>query len=296
MLRHRLGAGAAIDAIEYGSKLNLNGVQVSLHPAGHVLGSSQVRIEARGEVWVVSGDYKLQPDPTCTPFELLGCDTFITECTFGLPVFRWGDPQGVLDEINQWWRENRELGRTSILLAYSLGKAQRVLAGLDPDAGPILLHGAVHAMTQVYRESGIELPPAEHASIENARLHRGRALVIAPPSGMNPAWARKFAPFSTGIASGWMRVRGLRRRRGADRGFVLSDHPDFPSLLATIEQTGAEQIIATHGFTDALVGLLRERGKPARAMETPFGEEEEALTLNEPDEARALPGAAAEED
>jgi len=275
VLRHRMGADASIDAIEYGGRLNLNGVQVSLHPAGHVLGSAQVRIEAGGQVWVISGDYKRQQDPTCAAFELVPCDTFITECTFGLPVFRWGDPSRVAEDINRWWMANRELSRTSILLAYSLGKAQRVLAGLDAEIGPILLHGAVHAMTQVYRESGIELPLAEHASVESANLHRGRALVIAPPSAMNSAWARKFAPFSSGIASGWMRIRGLRRRRGADRGFVLSDHVDFPALLETIEQSGAERVIATHGVTDALVRLMRERGRESYAIETQFGGEEE---------------------
>jgi putative mRNA 3-end processing factor len=258
VLRHRMGADTVIDPFEYGSRLDLNGVRVSLHPAGHVLGSAQVRIEARGEVWVISGDYKRQHDPTCAAFELVPCNAFITECTFGLPVFRWGDPGRVADDINRWWLENREIGRTSILLAYSLGKAQRVLAGLDAGIAPVLLHGAVHAMTQVYRDSGTQLPPADHASVENAKLHRGRALVIAPPSAMNSAWARKFAPFSTGIASGWMRIRGLRRRRGADRGFVMSDHVDFPALLETIEQTGAERVIATHGVTDALVRLMRE--------------------------------------
>jgi len=239
------------------------------------LGSAQVRVESHGEVWVVSGDYKRQPDPTCRPFELVRCDTFITECTFGLPIFRWTDAQDVLADINNWWRENRKIGRTSILLAYSLGKAQRVLAGMDASIGPILLHGAVYALTQAYREAGVVLSIAEHANPENAKRHAGGALVIAPPSAMNSPWARKFAPFSVGVASGWMRIRGFRRRRGADRGFVLSDHVDFPSLLETIEQTGAEHIIATHGYTDALVALMRERGKRASAVATRFGGEEE---------------------
>ena len=227
--------------------------------------------------WVVSGDYKRQPDPTCRPFETVRCDTFITECTFGLPIFRWDDPGRVRDDVNQWWRANRDLGRTSILLAYSLGKAQRVLAGLDAGIGPILLHGAVDAMTRAYREAGVALPEARHADAGQAKLHRGRAVVVAPPSAMNSTWARKFAPFSTGVASGWMRVRGFRRRRGADRGFVLSDHVDFPALLRTIDETGAAHVIATHGYTDALVRLMRERGRQSTAVETRFsGDEEEA--------------------
>ena len=277
LLRQRMGASAVIDPVEYGQGIDLNGVRVSLHPAGHVLGSAQVRVEHNGEVWVVSGDYKRQPDPTCTPFELVRCHTFITECTFGLPIFRWTEPLGVMADINQWWRRNREIGRTSILLAYSLGKAQRVLAGLDAGIGPILSHGAACEMTRVYRESGVNLPETAHANVENAKLHRGEALVIAPPSALNSTWARKFAPFSAGVASGWMQVRGFRRRHGADRGFVLSDHVDFPALLRTIEETGAEHVIATHGYTDAVVGIMRERGKRASALRTRFGGEEEEI-------------------
>lgn len=275
VLRHRMGSDAIIDAVDYGQRIALSGVTISLHPAGHVLGSAQVRVESRGEVWVVSGDYKRQPDPTCLPFEVVRCNTFITECTFGLPIFRWSDAAGVAAGINDWWRENQTLGRTSILLAYSLGKAQRVLAGLDETIGPILLHGAVHAMTQAYRDSGVQLPHAAYATVENAKLHAGKAMVIAPPSAMNSLWARKFSPFSTGMASGWMQIRGFRRRRGADRGFVLSDHVDFPALLETIDQTGAEHIIATHGYTDALVPLMQQRGKRASALATRFGGEEE---------------------
>jgi putative mRNA 3-end processing factor len=289
LLRHRMGGDAIIDTVEYGESIDMNGVKVSLHPAGHVLGSAQVRIESGGQVWVVSGDYKRQADSTCREFEIVPCHTFITECTFGLPIFRWSDGSDVAAEMNRWWIRNRDIGRTSILLAYSLGKSQRVLAGLNAEIGPILLHGAVQALTEAYRKSGVKLPNTEHASAENAKLHRGKAMVIAPPSAMNWPWARKFAPFSTGIASGWMRVRGIRRRRGADKGFVLSDHVDFPSLLQTIDDTGAEHIIATHGYTDALVALMAGRGKQASAFKTPFsGEEEEA--------DQSLPDPAVEED
>jgi putative mRNA 3-end processing factor len=291
VLQYRMGADAIIDPLEYGQTIDLHGVKVSLHPAGHVLGSAQVRVEHRGEVWVISGDYKRQPDPTCRPFEIVRCNTFITECTFGLPIFRWPSPVAVADDINAWWRGNCGVGRTSLLLAYSLGKAQRVLAGLDADIGPILLHGAAYALTEAYRESGIALPPAEHASAENAKLHRGRALVIAPPSAMNSTWARKFAPISTGVASGWMRVRGFRRRRAADRGFVLSDHVDFPALLETIEQTGAQHVIATHGYTDALVRLLSERGRRASAFATRFGGEEEETDAPTPESPHPVPEA-----
>jgi putative mRNA 3-end processing factor len=237
-----------------------------------------VRIEHRGRVCVASGDYKRQSDPTCTPFEVLRCHTFITECTFGLPIFRWDDPASISEDINRWWRTNHEQGRTSLLLAYSLGKAQRVLAGLDASIGPILLHGATLPMVNLYREAGITLPPAEYASVENAKLHRGKAIVIAPPGAMNSTWSRKFAPISIGVASGWMRVRGFRRRKAADRGFVLSDHIDFPDLLTTIADTGAEHVIATHGYTSVLTRLLAERGIQSSVFQTHFGDDEEEAT------------------
>jgi putative mRNA 3-end processing factor len=279
VLRKRIGDDATIDSVDYGSPLDIGGVRISLHPAGHVLGSSQVRLEYQGSLWVFTGDYKRQPDPTCRPFELVSCNTLITECTFGLPIFRWSEPETVMQDINGWWRENVARGRTSILLAYCLGKAQRILAQLDPGIGPILLHGAMLGMVEVYRQSGVSLPAADHASDENAKKHRGKAIVLAPQSAMNTTWIRKFAPVSDGIASGWMQVRGFRRRRSADRGFVLSDHVDWPGLMHTIEETGAQRVIATHGYTGPVVRYLTERGMEAAAFETRFkdeGEEEEA--------------------
>lgn len=285
ILRRRLGSDCTIDGVPYGRSFDLNGVRVSLHAAGHLLGSAQVRIEKEGEVWVFTGDYKRQADPTCAPFELVRCHTLITECTFGLPIFRWREPDSVMADINEWWRGNVEIGRTSLLMAYTLGKAQRLLASVDPSIGPILLHGAVHAMVETYRESGVSLPHAEYATLENAKKHRGKALVIAPPAAAGSTWVRKFGPTSFGVASGWMQVRGMRRRRAVDRGFVVSDHIDWPALMQTIEETGAEKIIATHGYTAPLVRYLTEQGKQATAYATRFtdqGEEEEAA-----DEARA---------
>jgi putative mRNA 3-end processing factor len=277
VLRHRMGSDATIDALSYGEPIDINGVRVSLHPAGHLLGSAQVRIEHKGQVWVITGDYKRQPDPTCRPFELVPCHTLVTECTFGLPIFRWRDPRDVVGDINDWWRGNVAAGRTSMLQAYSLGKAQRVLASVDPTIGPILLHGAVYSMTQVYREGGVALPRAEHPSVENAKAHRGKALVICPPAAIDSVWARKFSPISIGVASGWMQVRGFRRRAAADRGFVLSDHVDWPGLLSTIKETGAEQTIVTHGYTRQLSQYLTQRGQSVSVFHTRFidaGEED----------------------
>jgi putative mRNA 3-end processing factor len=279
VLRRRVGSDATIDGLEYGQSVDINGVKVSLHPAGHILGSAQVRVEKGDEVWVFTGDYKRQADPTCRGFEVVPCDTLITECTFGLPIFHWRDADAVVGEINLWWRENAGQGRNSLLIAYSLGKAQRVLAQLDSSIGPILLHGAMQGMVEAYRQSGVKLPEAEHATAENAKKYKGTAMIIAPDSALGGTWVRKFLPASDGIASGWMQVRGFRRRRSADRGFVLSDHVDWNGLLKTIEEAGASRVIFTHGYSAAMARYLTEKGMEASAFETRFkneGEEEEA--------------------
>lgn len=276
VLRERLDISARIRGVPYGQALDVGGVRVSLHPAGHILGSAQVRIEHAGEVWVVSGDYKTEPDPTCAPYEPVRCHTFVTESTFGLPVYRWPQPQTVTDDIHAWWRGNQEAGRASLLFGYALGKAQRLIAGLDPATGPILTHGAVERMNSVYRRAGVSLPPTTHAAVSD-RGDWQRAIVIAPPSADGSTWARRFGPQSTAFASGWMALRGLRRRRAVDRGFTVSDHVDWPSLLLAIEATGAERIWVTHGYTDVLVRWLREHGFEAKALETRYeGEHEDA--------------------
>ncbi len=278
---------ATIRGVEYGETVALNGTTVSLHPAGHILGSSQVRIEHGGEVWVVSGDYKTDPDPTCTPFEPIRCHTFVTESTFGLPIYRWPSQAEVFAEINAWWRANAAAGRTSLLLAYALGKAQRLLAGLDPGIGPILTHGAVERMTRVFREGGIALPPTRYAGTAGSKADATGAIVIAPPYADATLWSRRFGDHSTGFASGWMMVRGARRQRSLDRGFALSDHVDWPSLMAAIDATGAGEVWVTHGFTGPVVRWLKERGVDARAVATRFeGErDDEVVEQGSPEDA-----------
>jgi len=270
LLRKRLGADADIRAVGWGERIAFGETTVSFHPAGHVLGSAQARIERAGEVWVVSGDYKTEPDPTAEPFEQLECDVFITESTFGLPIYRWPEARTVFDEINDWWRGNQRTGRTSVLYAYSLGKAQRLLAGVDPTIGPTLAHGAVDRLLPPFRDAGVPLPEVEKANDENARGTRGRALVVAPPSAGASPWIRKFGRVSDAFASGWMRIRGTRRRRSLDRGFVLSDHCDWPSLLTTIQRTGARRIGVTHGYVRPLVRYLREQGLDAFPIDTRY--------------------------
>jgi putative mRNA 3-end processing factor len=278
VLRARLEPGSSIRGVEYGETVLLDGTTVSLHPAGHILGSSQVRIENGGEVWVVSGDYKTDPDPTCTPFEPVRCHTFVTESTFGLPIYRWPSQADVFLEINAWWRANAADGKTSLLLGYALGKAQRLIAGLDPGIGPILTHGAVERMTTVYREGGIQLPPTRYAGAAGSRADATGAIVIAPPYADASPWSRRFGNHSTGFASGWMAVRGARRRRSLDRGFALSDHVDWPSLLAAIDATGAGEVWVTHGYTAPVVRWLQEHGVDAKAVTTRFeGERDEVV-------------------
>jgi putative mRNA 3-end processing factor len=277
-----LGADAVIDSVEYGEAILHNGVRVSLHPAGHVLGSAQVRIEHHGEVLVVSGDYKREADPTCPPFEPLRCDTFVTEATFGLPIYRWRDPAQVGDDIARWWAGNAGTGRPSLLFCYAFGKAQRVAAMLRDaqalDIGPLACHGAMIALNDAYRASGVALPDIAHASAIAAGA-LSRALVLAPPSAARTPWLRRFGDFATGFASGWMQVRAARKSRGVDHGFVLSDHADWPGLVRTIAATGARSILVTHGDAPALVRHLREQGADAAALATEFADEGEPDAL-----------------
>lgn len=270
VLRTRMGASATIDGLRYGESTSINGVAVSLHPAGHVLGSAQVRIEHRGETWVVTGDYKLQADPTCAAFEPVRCDVFVTESTFGLPVYRWPEPAAVAAEIDGWWRANAAAGRTSVILAYALGKAQRLAAVVDPAIGPIVAHGAVMKLVEAYRAAGVRLPSIDRVPPRARRVGGGRALVIAPPSVQGGSWLRMFGESSVAVASGWMTVRGIRRRRGVEKGFVVSDHADFPGLLAAVEASGARRVLVTHGFADVLARFLRERGLDAAPLATRF--------------------------
>ena len=282
ILSKRFG-GVAIETVAYGETLMRNGVEVSFHPAGHVLGSAQIRVAYGGEVWVVSGDYKLESDGVSAPFEPQRCDTFITESTFGLPIYRWRPAAEAISSINAWWRRNAAAGRASVLFAYALGKAQRVLAHVDASIGPIVCHGATEAINVLHRAAGVALPPTQTAG-ETGKTEIARALILAPPSAMATPWIKRFGDFSDGLASGWMQVRGNRRRRGLDRGFVLSDHADWPGLISAIHATGAERVFATHGSVGPLARYLSEKGFDARILPTAYGDEESAADAV-PDEA-----------
>ena len=274
VLRARLGE-ISLDTLAYGETVVHNGVTVSLHPAGHVLGSAQVRMEYKGEVWVASGDYKVEADATCAPFEPVRCDTFITESTFGLPIYRWQPQAEVYAEINDWWRANAEDGRASVLYCYSFGKAQRILSGLDPSIGPIFCHGAAEPLNRAYRESGVDLPETLLVTEATGGKAAFRdALILAPPSAGGSSWIRRFGDYSDAFASGWMQLRGARRRRAVDRGFILSDHADWPGLMSAIAATEASRVIVTHGQVGVMVRWLQQNGLEAGAFNTEYGDED----------------------
>ena len=280
VLRARLGA-IALQTLAYGERVVHGGVTISLHPAGHVLGSAQVRVEHGGRVWVASGDYFVcgsehdtrEDNLTCAPFEPVRSDCFITESTFGLPIYRWRAQREVFADIDAWWQGNADAGRASLLLGYSFGKAQRILAGVDARIGPIVVHGAVEPLNRAYREAGVALPPTRLVTDIADKASLKRALVIAPPSVQGSAWTQRFGDFSDAFASGWMQLRGARRRRALDRGFVLSDHADWPGLQRAIAATGAGRVIVTHGYEAVMVRWLQQQGLQADSFNTEYGDD-----------------------
>ncbi|WP_299654388.1 ligase-associated DNA damage response exonuclease [uncultured Tateyamaria sp.] len=273
VMRHRLG-DVSIDTVAYGETLTIGGAKVSFHPAGHVPGSAQIRVEVEGEVWVASGDYKVVDDGLSTPFEPVKCHHFITESTFGLPVFRWQAQDVIAAQINDWWAGCAAAGKTAFLGCYALGKAQRLMSMLNPDIGPILTHTAIENTNAVMRTQGIALVDTVQAGADLVHKDHPGALVLAPPSALGSAWARKFGAQETAFASGWMAVRGIRRRRAGDRGFVISDHADWSGLLCAIKDTEAENIYVTHGYTDIFTRYLNDQGWNAQVLQTEFGGED----------------------
>ena len=274
VIKHRLG-DILIETVSYGASIRIGSAKVSFHPAGHVPGSAQIRVEVGGEVWVVSGDYKTEYDGLSDAFEPVKCHSFISECTFGLPTFRWERQSVVFDAINAWWQQNANEGRISILGAYGLGKAQRLLCGLDQSIGPVLTNSAVEGTNHVMRAQGIALPATQQVMQFKDRKVQAGAMIIAPPSALESTWVRGFGDISTAFASGWMGLRGVRRRRATDRGFVISDHADWEGLNSAILETGADNIYVTHGYTDVFSKWLTEKGYNATIVPTQFGDAEE---------------------
>jgi putative mRNA 3-end processing factor len=285
LLKLRLGENS-YQAAEWNEVININGVKVSLHPAGHIIGSSQVRVEYNDEVWVFSGDYKTANDGISGIFEPVKCNTFITESTFGLPIYNWKPQDYVYEEIRTWINMNKEHGRTSVLIAYSLGKAQRVLNAIKETADRIYVHGAIWNTHETLLNAGFDLPEVSRVLPDTPKELLKGSVVIAPPSADGSAWMSKFAPYEIGVCSGWMQVRGNARRRNADAGFVLSDHADWNGLLSAVGATGAEKVFVTHGFQSVLSRYLNEKGIESAEVQTAYGDEgeeekKEELSSNE---------------
>lgn len=278
VLKYRLGE-IQLETAGYDEAIYRNGVRISFHPAGHIIGSAQVRVEHKGAVWVVSGDYKTEDDGISVPFEPVKCHTFISECTFGMPVYKWKPPQEVHDDINIWWKRNSEEGRATFIAGYSLGKAQRILQHLDQSIGKVFLHGVIANTHEALESDGIRLPPASRLTPDTNREEVRKGIIICPPSAIGSPWMRKVQPFSFGYCSGWMTLRGARRRMAADRGFVLSDHADWSGLIKAIDATQCECVCLTHGYTASFVRYLRERGYNAHEAHTYYGEEDEPAEL-----------------
>ncbi|MFT4855637.1 MAG: putative mRNA 3-end processing factor [Algoriphagus sp.] len=277
VMKLRLGKEINLQTVDYNQPLLINGVKISLHPAGHIPGSAQIRLEHNGKIAVVSGDYKVENDGLSTPFEPVKCHEFVSECTFGLPIYKWESQTDIFHQINSWWKTNAAEGRNTVLFAYSLGKAQRILQNLDRSIGSVFLHGAVWNTNQALIANGIELWDVPRVTAELPKSTFKGSLIIAPPSAMGTPWMKRFGSYRTGICSGWMAVRGTRRRRSADRGFILSDHADWEGLVSAITATEAEKVYLTHGNTASFGRFLQEeKGIDAVELKTLFGEEEES--------------------
>lgn len=263
ILKHRLSKNIKVEGIDYNKVIEINGVKISLHPAGHIPGSSQIRLEYKGEVAVVSGDYKLEHDGLTEAFEPVKCNTFITESTFGLPVYKWKMQQEIFNAINNWWRRNKANGKVSVICGYSLGKAQRILFNVDRSIGKIYGHEAILKINEIMIKGGINIPVIDKINSILLKKDFTGSLIIAPPSVIGSSWLNMFASFSLGYASGWMNLRSANRRQGIDTGFALSDHADWTGLITAVKETEAEKIYVTHGYTSVFVKWLRENGYDA---------------------------------
>ena len=283
LLQLRLGDNH-YESIDWDEPVYMNGVKVSLHPAGHIIGSAQVRVEYKNEVWVFTGDFKTENDGLSTAFEPVKCNSFITESTFGLPIYKWKKQEEIFRNMKAWIQSNKLAGKTSVFIAYSLGKSQRILKPLAETGLPIFAHGAVYNIHQTLLNSGWDLPRVKRITPETTKEELKECIVIAPSGAEGSPWIKKFSPYAIGICSGWMQVRGNARRKNADAGFALSDHADWDGLISAVKATGAEKVFATHGFQSAFSRFLNEQGIEAAEVKTNYGndEEESATIIEEP--------------
>jgi putative mRNA 3-end processing factor len=284
ILRLRLGEDISLQTVEYGERIRINGVTFSFHPAGHIVGSAQIRVEYQGEVWVASGDYKMEDDHFSTPYEPIQCHVLITESTFGLPIYRWRPQAEIYREMDAWRLQNLQEGKVSVLMGYSLGKMQRILKGITLPDTPIYAHGAVYNVNERLREAGFDLPKLTLITYETDRKLLKGELVLAPPSVDGSAWLKKMGAYSTGYCSGWMAVRAAKNRRAVDQGFILSDHVDWPDLNEAVRLSQAEKVYVTHGFTSIFSRWLNENGIEAAEVTTMYGDEDESVSEQKDEE------------
>ena len=276
VLQLRLGDNH-YETVDWDENVFINEVKVSFHPAGHVIGSSQIRIEYKGEVWVVSGDYKVVDDGLSGQFQPIRCHTFITESTFGLPIYKWKPPEQINQDLQNWILKNQADGKTSVVLAYSLGKAQRVIRATAEVTQNIFVHGAIYNIHETLLHAGWDLPAVKRVTNETTKEELSGSVVVAPPGADASNWMKRFTPYSVGVCSGWMQVRGNARRRNVDAGFAMSDHADWPGLLQAVKATGAEKVFVTHGFQSAFSRYLGENGIEAAEVKTEYGNDEDIM-------------------
>lgn len=261
VMKYRLGNDISVQGVEYGECITINGVKISFHPAGHIPGSSQIRLAFKDEVWVVSGDYKLQDDGISSLFEPVKCHHFVTESTFGLPIYHFPTVENINKEIHAWHQQNISEGKNSIIIGYALGKAQRILKNLEGIEAEIFVHGAVANINEILISCCLPLPHSRRITPNMNKKAFKNAVIVAPPSAIGTPWLKRFEPYSVGVCSGWMQLRGARRRQSVDRGFVMSDHADWNQLNMAVDLTGAENIYVTHGYKSIFARWLRDEMK-----------------------------------
>lgn len=276
ILQKRIAEDISCQSVGYGEILDINGVKVSMHPAGHIIGSAQIRMEYQGYVSVVSGDYKIQEDGISTPFEPVRCHEFVSESTFGLPIYRWLPVDEQERQVQQWVLHNQAQRKTSVLVGYSLGKAQRIMKAVE-DIAPIYVHYSISRLNEAFESTGIQLPTYRSVDLREDKKHLAGNIVVVPPALLDSNIIRKIPDMAHAICSGWMQVRGARRWRSADAGFAISDHADWDGLLQAIDATQAEKVYVTHGQTAVFAKYLKEKGIDAAEVKTEFGDEEEEL-------------------
>lgn len=276
ILYSRIGRDIQCESVNYNEPILINGVRVSFHPAGHIIGSSQIRMEYKGFISVVSGDYKIQEDGLSTPFEPVVCHEFVSESTFGLPIYRWQSVAEQEDQLKRWVLSNKKNGKTSVFVGYSLGKSQRIMQALK-EFDDLYVHYSIAKLNEAYESVGIALPKYTVADLREDKKHLNGKIVIVPPALVDNPALKKIPNLAYAICSGWMQIRGARRWRSADAGFAISDHADWQGLIAAIKATKAEKVYITHGQTAVFSRYLNEIGINANEVQTVYGEEEEPL-------------------